>query len=99
MEHDYDPKDPEGHEAKEEFQKIRDQYKVPFACHACNKLMYNFDEKPFYQYGVCQECHIFYIADRDLSEEFLRDRPGLLTYVKEKIEEKEEKNLNIVENK
>lgn len=88
MKHDYDPKDPEGQKVKDEMQSIRDMYKMPFACYACNKLMYNFDNKPFFRYGVCQECFISWIDGRDLSEDLLRDRAGLLAYIKEKIEEK-----------
>ena len=88
MKHDYDPEDPEGWKAKDELQKIRDEYKIPFGCHACGKLMYNFDNKPFYRHGVCQECFINWIDERDLPEELLKNRADLLAYVKEKIEQK-----------
>lgn len=88
MEHDYDSDDPEGQKEKDEIQNWRDQYKVPLACYACNKLMYNFDNKPFYRYGCCQECFINWIDERDLDENLLKDRARLLAYLKEKIEEK-----------
>lgn len=72
-------------------QEQRDEFKVPFACHACNTLMYNWDRRWFYRRGVCASCSINYIEDRDLPEELLKNRPKLLEYVKEKIEERNKK--------
>lgn len=66
-------------------QELRDEYKVPFTCPACGLLMYNWDTKYFYRYGVCSNCSINYIEDRELSEALIKNRPGLLEYVKNSI--------------
>lgn len=71
-----------------EVQQIRDQYKVPIACPACNKLMYNWDTKFFYRHGVCADCTVDYIEDRTIDPEIYNNRSKLLLYVKEMIEEK-----------
>ncbi len=75
-------------------QELRDQYKVPFSCYACGCLMYNWDNSAFYKYGVCSDCSINYIEDRELPENLFRDRVALLEYVKTKISEKTKKDLN-----
>ena len=72
-------------------QKERSRNIVPWACHACGFLMYNWDKTPFYRYGVCSDCSINYVEDRDLPENLIRDRDKLIEYVKEKVAEKKEK--------
>lgn len=69
-----------------EFQVLRDEYKIPFSCYACNKLMMNWDDKFFFRYGVCANCTINYIEGRELEESLLKDRKKLLIYVKNAIE-------------
>lgn len=88
MEHDFDPADPKGHEERNEMQSIRDLYKIPLACPACNTLLYNWDNQFFYRHGICADCTILYVDDRDLPEDLKADRKKLLAYVKEKIAEK-----------
>lgn len=70
------------------WEEIRDRYKVPFSCHACGKLMNNWDTQFHHRYGVCGDCAVDYVEERDLSPELLKDRPALLKYVKEAIQEK-----------
>ena len=80
--------EPEQKKEMEEFQKIRDKYKIPFSCPACDKLMMNYDDRRFYQYGICNNCYICFIADRDFNKDFLRDRDKILNYIKQKIANK-----------
>ncbi len=71
-----------------DFQDLRDLYKVPLGCPACNKLMYNWDTKFFYRHGVCADCTVDYIEDRDVPEAVKNHRKALLQFVKDGIEEK-----------
>lgn len=75
------------------WEELRDTYKIPFGCHACGKLMYNWDKQFFYRYGVCADCTVDFVEDRDLPAELLRDRKQLLDYVKKSIEEKKNRVL------
>lgn len=72
-------------ERDREFQDLRDEFKIPFACYGCNKLMENWDDKYFFKYKVCSKCAINYIEDRDLDPELLKDRNRVLDHVKEMI--------------
>lgn len=45
----------------------RQELRMPLSCKACGTFMYNRDTKYFYISGVCADCHINYIEDRNLN--------------------------------
>jgi hypothetical protein len=75
----------------EEFQEYRDMYKVPFVCPACNGIMYNIDTSAFHKFGICKDCEMSWIFERNLDSNLLRDRKKLLKHIINSIEEKNER--------
>lgn len=85
---------PEEIQANKEYEETRRRYRMPLSCPACGSLFYNWDKQFYYKYGVCADCSIDYIEDRDLPHDLIRDWDRLLAYVKQKISEKEKKEIN-----
>ena len=65
-----------------EMDELRNEFKVPWTCPACNQLMMNWDDKFWYQKGVCCDCTINFVEGRKLDPALLKDRKALLEYVK-----------------
>ncbi len=64
------------------------QYRIPLCCPACTQLLMNRDNKSFLRFGVCQDCEIMWVEDRNLSKELIRNRKALVSHVKLQIEER-----------
>lgn len=71
-----------------DFQELREKYQMPVDCPGCGRLMSNWDNKPFFTFGVCSNCQIDWIKGRSLDPDLLKSREKLTNYVKQKIEEK-----------
>jgi hypothetical protein len=70
-----------------EMQELREIYAVPMGCPACGRLMTNWDNAPYYRFGICAECEVNYVKSKKAPEELKKDRKGLISFIKNKIEE------------
>lgn len=82
---DDDPNDMRGFWVKRE-ESWKQEARVPIACPACGKFLYNIDTQYIYKKGVCADCYVTWIEDRDLSH--LKSNKDYINYCKDKIEEK-----------
>lgn len=84
---------PEERKEQEEYENLRQSHRMPLACPACGSLFYNWDKSFYYRHGVCADCTIEYIEGRNLDEDLLRNREELAKYIKQKISEKNKKEI------
>jgi hypothetical protein len=71
-----------------EQQSLRDKYKMPYKCDCCSKFMEHVDDMYFYRWGVCSDCAINYLEDRQNLEHLKFNKDEAQSYVKSKIEQK-----------
>ena len=63
--------------------------RVPFSCGVCGNLMYNWDEQFFYRHGMCANCSIDWIEDRQREPGKFKSNADKVLYAKQKIAEKQ----------
>lgn len=74
----------------EDWQKVRDEYKIPYKCPCCEKYMEHIDDSYFYRWGVCSDCSINYLEDRQNLEHLKFNKKESQAYVSLKIQEKKQ---------
>lgn len=64
--------------------------RVPLACPACKNLLMNWDTQFYHRWGVCANCYIDHLENRENLPKF-SSNVARAEYVKQKIAEKIEK--------